>query len=163
TALVLGPLFVVALELSQRSSRPLKKDPARIRLWVAEGAALLVAAGLRFSYAPAWRAEAPVMTAREAVGTRLASLPPAPLPVLAPVDRSICDAFALASPVSARAIAGAIVAAAVLWLAWRRKGPAMLLALAVLPLLQFVPVTRWWSPHYVYIPLGFVAMLVAEA
>ena len=31
----------------------------------------------------------------------------------------------------------------------------------MLPSLQLVPVSRWWSPHYLYIPLAFVAILVA--
>jgi tetratricopeptide (TPR) repeat protein len=163
TALLLGPLFIAALELTERPSRPLRKDPARVRLWLAEGAAFAVAAGLRLAYAPAWRAEAPVMTIGEAIGTRLASVSRAATTVLAPVDRTLCDAFAVTSWTSPRAIAGALIAAALLWLAWRRKGPAMLLALSVLPLLQIVPVMRWWSPHYLYIPLGFVAMLIAEA
>ena len=29
-------------------------------------------------------------------------------------------------------------------------------------MLNLVPVMRWWSPHYVYVPMAFAAMLVAE-
>jgi tetratricopeptide (TPR) repeat protein len=32
-----------------------------------------------------------------------------------------------------------------------------------LPALQIVPVARFWSPHYVYLPVAFVAMLLAES
>ena len=46
--------------------------------------------------------------------------------------------------------------------AWKRRGIALLLALALLPAVQLVPVTRWWSPHYLYVPLAFAALLVAE-
>jgi tetratricopeptide (TPR) repeat protein len=37
-----------------------------------------------------------------------------------------------------------------------------LLALALLPSLQIVPVMRWWSPHYVYLPAAFALMLAGE-
>src|SRR5262249_49731147 len=33
---------------------------------------------------------------------------------------------------------------------------------AMLPSLQVVPVMRWWSPHYLYVPFAFAAMLIAE-
>jgi hypothetical protein len=33
----------------------------------------------------------------------------------------------------------------------------------VLPVLNLVPIMRWWSPHYLYVPLAFAAMLAAEA
>jgi tetratricopeptide (TPR) repeat protein len=36
-----------------------------------------------------------------------------------------------------------------------------LLLLALLPSLQLVPIMRWWSPHYFYIPLAFLALVVA--
>jgi len=48
------------------------------------------------------------------------------------------------------------------WLAWRRRGPAALLALSLLPSLNLIPIARWWSPHYLYVPLAFAAMLLAE-
>ena len=33
-----------------------------------------------------------------------------------------------------------------------------LFALALLPSLDLVPVMRFWSPHYLYVPLTFGAM-----
>ena len=43
----------------------------------------------------------------------------------------------------------------------RRHGRvAWFMALALLPSLQLVPIMRWWSPHYFYLPLAFVAMLL---
>ena len=45
----------------------------------------------------------------------------------------------------------------------RRRGIAWLFALALLPSLQLVPVMRWWSPHYLYVPLAFGAMLLAKS
>jgi tetratricopeptide (TPR) repeat protein len=34
--------------------------------------------------------------------------------------------------------------------------------LCLLPTLQLVPVMRWWSPHYLYVPLAFGALALAE-
>lgn len=38
-----------------------------------------------------------------------------------------------------------------------------MLLLSLVPSLQLVPVMRWWSPHYLYLPLAFAAMLAVEA
>src|SRR6478735_1976069 len=55
TALVLGPLFVVALELFPELGEAPQR-PRNFRLLAAECAASFVALGLRFQFAPAWRA-----------------------------------------------------------------------------------------------------------
>jgi tetratricopeptide (TPR) repeat protein len=44
----------------------------------------------------------------------------------------------------------------------RERGIALLLGCAMLPMLQIVPVARWWSPHYLYVPFAFVAMRAAS-
>ena len=98
TGLVLGPLFVIALEATRSSgggarSRSSAERPRRVL--AAEGASFAVALGLRMAFAPAWRAEHLHLTASEALGTRLASLTEAARAVLAPVDLRICDAFAI--------------------------------------------------------------------
>ncbi len=162
TALVLGPLFVAAIELCG----PASSDPdrrARRRLLGAEAAALALAIGLRVAFAPAWRASWPPMAPGEAVATRLAALWKTALLAIAPVDRAVCDAFPIAALASARTLGGAVVLAAIVILAARRRGPALLLALALLPSLHLAPIMRWWSPHYLYVPLAFAAMLAAEA
>ncbi len=156
-AFPLAPLFVIAVELS-RKSRP----AGRARLFAAEGAALGGAFALRVASAPAWRASHPPLSVGDALGTRLASLAKSVAAVVLPIDRTICDAFPVTHVHQPAALAGAVAFAALAWGAWKRRGPALLLAFAVLPSLQLVPVTRWWSPHYVYVPLAFLAMLVGE-
>ncbi|MHB8879160.1 MAG: tetratricopeptide repeat protein, partial [Myxococcaceae bacterium] len=156
--LVLGPLFVVALELSA-SPTPLRQRAARL---LPAAAGLGLALALRLSFAPAWRATLAPLTLAQAVGTRLASLARSALTLALPLDRSLCDAFPITLPFEPPALAGLLVAAGLAWLAWRRRGPALLLALSVLPSLNLVAAPRFWSPHYLYLPLGFAAMLAAE-
>lgn len=193
TALVLAPLFILALEATGRGLSATKGDAtkgdgkgnaaksnatednasedddarkarqARRRLLVAEGAALAVALGLRLAFAPAFRADHPALSASEAIGTRLASVGRGAAAALAPLDRTVCDAFPITPWTSPWALAGAVVVVLLAWLAWRRRGAALLLALSLLPVLQMVPVMRWWSPHYVYVALAFGSILVAEA
>jgi tetratricopeptide (TPR) repeat protein len=162
TAIVLGPLFVLALEVPALRGNAVATGRHRL-LWIAEGAALVSALALRAAFAPSWRAHALGLPLGQAVGTRLASLGRSALRVLLPVDSSVCDSFAVSSVVSPAALGGAVVAAGLAWLAYRRRGPAVFLALSILPSLQLVPVMRWWSPHYLYVPLAFAAMLAADA
>jgi Tfp pilus assembly protein PilF len=156
TGLVLGPLFVAVLALRSSANRQ--------RLLAAEGAALACALLLRVAFAPTFRAEYADLSLSEALGTRLAALAKS-VGALLPIvgwDRTICDAFSK-TPLSAlSALAGLLVAGGLLWLAWRRRGVALLFALSLLPALQLVPVMRWWSPHYAYVALAFAAMLTAE-
>jgi tetratricopeptide (TPR) repeat protein len=157
TALVLGVLAIAALELERRTEPPL-----RWRLLGAEAAAAVVAVGLRLFSVREWRAAHVGLGAGEAVGTRLAALARSALAIV-PVDRSLCDAFPITPLASGRALVGALLLAAVIVGARRRRGPALLLALSLLPALQLVPIMRWWSPHYLYVPFCFLAMLIGEA
>jgi protein O-mannosyl-transferase len=166
TALALAPLTIAALELDARLRARASEAPAvgaRWRLLAAEAAALGLALALRLAFAPPWRATPLALPAAEAIGTRLAAVAKSALLLVAPVDRRVCDAFPVTGLASAGAAAGALVLIAVAALAWRRRGPALLLALALLPALHLVPIMRWWSPHYLYLPLAFAAMLAAEA
>ncbi len=160
TALVLGPLFVVALEVDRRLVKT-EQAPIKTTL-IAEAAALASAIALRAAYAPPWRAEHPDLALSESIGTRLASMARAVAAIVVPLDRSVCDAARVTSAASLSALAGLVVLAAIAWVAFRRRGPGILLALSMLPILHIVPVPRWWSLHYVYVPLAFAAMLVAE-
>ncbi len=157
TALVLGPLCLLALAVEE--GRSALTSPRR---WAPVAGGWALAAGARLAFAPPWRTSAAPLGALEAVGTRLAVLARAAWTVVLPVDRRLCDAFPVTTPWSPSALAGAVVLVTLVGLAWRRRGPAVLLGLAVLPLLQLVPAPRFWSPHYLYLPLAFVAMLVAE-
>jgi tetratricopeptide (TPR) repeat protein len=160
TALALGPLFIVALEVERRLAG--RAGAASKSTFAAEAGALAMALALRAAYAPSWRAEHPDLSISEAIGTRLASMARAAAAIVVPVDRSVCDASRIESAATLSALAGLVVVLAVAWLAFRRRGPALLLALSMLPILQIVPVPRWWSLHYVYVPLAFATMLVAE-
>ncbi len=160
TALVLGPLFVAALEVERRLATPARQ--VSMPTLAAEAAALGAALALRAAFAPAWRGAAPDLSLSEAIGTRLGSVARAGLAIGLPLDRSICDATRVVGIGSLAALGGALVLTALLWLAWRRRGVAWLLVLSILPLLQVVPVPRWWSLHYAYVPLAFASILVAE-
>jgi tetratricopeptide (TPR) repeat protein len=160
TALVLGVLFIVALEVDAVDPRPPLRD--RVRLWAIEAAALGVAAGLRLAFAPSWRAVWAPMSANEALGTRFAALAKSTARVLIPADVTVCDSFPVTPLASAAAMIGVAIAAGIVYFAYRRRGPALFLLLALLPSLHLVPIMRWWSPHYVYVPLVFAAMLIAE-
>jgi tetratricopeptide (TPR) repeat protein len=81
---------------------------------------------------------------------------------LLPVDPTICDAFPVTSSASGAALFGAIAAAALGALAWKRRGLTWLFAAALLPSLHLVPLMRWWSPHYLYLPLVFAALWVGD-
>jgi tetratricopeptide (TPR) repeat protein len=162
TALVLGPLFVLVLELFPAQPR-LQPAQRRWRLIGAEAAALGLALGLRFGFAPDWRAQHAALPFGEAVGTRLASLAKSALAALLPIENGVCDAFPLTPLTSPSALLGGALLLGAAYLAYRRKGPALLLLLALVPSLQLVPVMRWWSPHYFYVPLAFAAMLAVEA
>lgn len=174
-AVLLAPLFVAAAEISraragQKQKEKQKKKPEATAanaqltkiLFASEAAAFGVVLALRAAYAPAWRATHASLSPSEHVGTRLAALAKSVAAITLPIDRTICDAFRITQVWQPTSLAGAIALAALLYGAWRRRGPALLLALALLPSFQLVPVTRWWSPHYVYVPLAFVAMLVGE-
>lgn len=154
TMFVLAPLFVFALELG---------SPKRRGMLLAEATSLAVMFGIRTAFAPAWRASQPALGFGDALGTRFASVAKSAAAIVLPIDRSICDAFPITHAWQPTAIAGAVALGAVAWQAWRRRGIVLLLALSLVPLLQIVPVSRWWSPHYLYVPLAFVAMLVARA
>ncbi|HMI85045.1 MAG TPA: tetratricopeptide repeat protein [Polyangiaceae bacterium] len=160
TVLVLGPMIIVALELDGPSPRPPLSH--RIHVWASEATALGAALGLRFMFAPSWRATWAPLSFSEALGTRFASLAKSAARALVPIDVNVCDSFPLTPLGSAQALLGVGVAGAAACLAYRRRGPALLLAIALLPSLQLVPVMRWWSPHYLYVPFAFAAMLIGE-
>jgi tetratricopeptide (TPR) repeat protein len=161
TALVLGPLFVLALELFPGASETPR--PARnLRLLAAEGGALLVALILRFQFAPAFRASFVPLSLSDALGTRLAALAKSNARLVLPFDLSVCDAFPVASLSRPQALLGGALLIGLVYYAYRRRGPALLLLLALLPALELVPIMRWWSPHYLYLGLSLAAMLAAE-
>lgn len=162
TALVLGVLFVVALELTPSAGQA-RPWATRLRRVAIEASGAVLAFGLRVAFAPAWRADAWQLPLGEALGTRLAALAKSTWTLLWPVQGKICDAFPLTSALAPEALAGLAILGALCFLAYERRGPALLLLLALMPSLQLVPVMRWWSPHYLYLPLAFAAMLTVEA
>lgn len=157
TGLVLAPIFAIAtLRRDEATSRP------TLRLLGVEALAMGAALALRAAFAPSFRASHEALGASAAIGTRAAALAKSAAALALPWDRTICDAFPVTPLARPTAIAGLALAGTVAWLAWKRRGPAALLALSLLPSLQIVPVMRWWSPHYLYVPAAFAAMLVAE-
>lgn len=55
-----------------------------------------------------------------------------------------------------------MLAITLLHLAWTRRGSSLLLLFSLLPSLSVVPLSRFWSPQYLYVPLAFGALLLAE-
>jgi Tfp pilus assembly protein PilF len=159
TGLVLGALFVVALELTPFPRRPPLRN--RVRLWTTEATALGLAIGLRCAFAPPWRASWAPLSFGGALGTRFAALAKSTVRVFFPIDVTVCDSFAVTPLASATALVGFAVAACVVYVAYKCRGPGLLLVLSLLPCMQIVPIMRWWSPHYLYVPFAFVAMLIA--
>jgi tetratricopeptide (TPR) repeat protein len=160
TALLLAPLSLAALEVDAPKPRP----PLRARFTVgcSEAAGWSVALGLRIAFAPAWRARGESLPPSDALGTRFAALAKSALRAALPFDPTVCDAFPVTSMVSPAALAGLGIAAGALYLASKRRGPALLLTIALLPSLHVVPIMRWWSPHYLYVPFAFASMLASE-
>jgi hypothetical protein len=172
TGLVLGPLFVIALAAAawrtgDSTGSPTREGATR-KVWawvVPEGIALLVAASLRTAFAPAWRATFPALSASQQVGTRLAVLARSLQLIATPFDLSACDTFAARGTLSGSALFGALIAVGLVAGIWRVRSRRLLLgllALSVLPALQLVPVSRWWSPHYFYFPLALVSLGLAS-
>lgn len=161
TAWLLAPPLILVLEL--RRGRKETAEPTPRKLLLAELAAFMVATSVRIVYAPPFRARHFPLELSEAVGTRLAALAKSAFAVLVPSDRSICDAFPVTPWTSASALCGLLVLAGVTTLAVQRGRIGLLLGLTLLPSLQLVPIMRWWSPHYLYLPLAFGAMLAAAA
>jgi tetratricopeptide (TPR) repeat protein len=96
------------------------------------------------------------------LGTRLASLAKSNARLVLPFELTVCDAFPVTSLSRPQALLGAALLVGLLYYAYRRRGPALLLLLAMLPALELVPIMRWWSPHYLYLGLSLAAMLAAE-
>jgi len=156
TAFVLGPLFVLALTRLEN-----KKQDRRVL--GAEAAGFAAAGVLRLVYAPSWRASHAALSIGDSIGTRLAAIAKSTAAIVLPVDRSICDAFPITHLWHPTSIAGLALLLGVAVLAFRdRRKIGLLLGLSLLPALQLVPVLRWWSPHYVYVPFAFGAMLLAR-
>ena len=165
TALVLGPLLIAVLELRHAFSNTQSAETlrARVPLYLAEFGALVVAGGLRLLYAPHWRAPFPALTLSDQLGTRLAAFARSASLLLLPIDGTICDASPIVPLTDGTALLGFVALGTVTYVAYRERNIALLFALALLPSLNLVPVMRFWSPHYLYVPLTFGAMLVAQA
>lgn len=154
TALALAPLFIVALELHNPSKR--------WKLWLYEGAAFSAALLARVLFSPVWRSTFAPLSASQAIGTRLAALAKTAFLAAFPLNHTICDAFPRTSALSATSLCGGAVLVGLVLLAWRQRGASLLLLISLLPSLHLVPIMRWWSPHYLYVPLAFGSMVVAN-
>ncbi len=172
TGLVLGPLFSLAVifcATQPRSSREKSRDEppptpgtelrGGLPLLYTSLGGWLVAFALRLAFAPPWRPTQPNLSALEHLGTRLASLTRTLSQALIPTG--VCDALPVVPPWSPLALVGLALAIALTVLAWKHRGPALLLGLALLPALNLVAAPRFWSPHSAYLPWAFAALLLA--
>ncbi|MFO0618071.1 MAG: hypothetical protein U0414_36100 [Polyangiaceae bacterium] len=175
TALVLGPLFVLAYEGARARAEGLrprlqKSAPLLVSIVVATLSALC----LRLRYAPPFRATHSALDPSAAIGMRLSSFARLARAALVPAPSSVCDAVPIEGVGSRLSIAGVLVALGLIAVVVQRVRAAarpggsaplavLYLALGVLPALQIVPVMRWWSIHYAYTPLAFALVVVCDA
>jgi hypothetical protein len=164
TAWVLGPLLLAVLELLRRFDPRgrLPGERASVSLLIWEGSALTLATALRSSFAPAWRGSFQELSFDHAIGTRLAAFGKSARALVVPLDPTLCDAFPLTGSASGAALLGALAALLLGVLVWKRRGLTWLFAAALLPSLHLVPLMRWWSPHYLYLPLVFAGLWVGD-
>lgn len=154
TALVLAPLFVVTLEVGLAGAGDKRPRAKRLRLLGAELAAFACALALRLMYAPNFRAHHVDLSLSEQVGTRLAALARSTAAALVPIDSTICDATQVHSLFSGPALVGALALGAALYLAIQERPLGALFFLSLVPSFGLVPLMRFWSPHYLYLPLA---------
>ena len=153
TAFVLGPLLMAGLALWHRPSRAVLGAAAAS--WV--GAALL-----RLSVAPTWKPAAIPLSPDLWLGTRLAALGQQLELLLWPWRGRLCDAVPISPVASGSAVLGVLGIALMLALAWKVRPLGLLALIASTPMLNLVPLPRMSSPHYLYVPLAFLAMALAR-
>jgi hypothetical protein len=161
TALVLGPVFLMAFELLGRGDEH-SKGSKRV-LFAAEAVAWVFCVSLRVLFAPPWNSRHFPLGLSDAVGTRLAAFFQSVGRLLWPFDTSLCDAFPIQPWVSDGALVGGLLLTALVVLAWRMRGPWVFAALAFVPSFQLIPTPRFWSPHYLYLPWAFLAIACVQA
>jgi hypothetical protein len=163
TGLVLGPLFVVVLWITQtrRGAPPFTPSgvEGRWRLFAAEGLGLAGAVALRLAFAPAWRSHQPALDVSQAIGTRLVAVAQSGWALIAP--SGVCDAVRISPPWDPWALAGLAVTVALCAIAWRNRRLGLLMLCAGLPALNLIAAPRFWSPHYLYLPWAFLALILA--
>lgn len=87
TGWVLGPLFVVAMQVVRfRKQRRFFESKGRVRLLAAEALAFVLSSALHLAYAPTFRAEHARLTVDEHVGSRLAAFAKSALALTVPYD-----------------------------------------------------------------------------
>ncbi len=160
TAWGLTPFLLLALAFPEHSG--LGKERAPRRVWLAEGVGWLAALSLRVAFAPIWRARASDLDLSTALGTRLGLISRSLRELFLLGDGSLSDATRILEADEAAALAGAVGLVALGLVAVTRRRFGLLAFVSFLPLLQFVPVARWWSPHYLYLPLAFLLLAGAE-
>lgn len=163
TSWLLGPLFVTALTLRSRQDSWRSTIWGKRRLLLAEAFSFLAVSLLRLRFAPAWRADYPALAWDEQIGSRLALLGKGFARALLPLPNTLCDAFPVVSLPSAFSVLG--LALLTLLFATRAASPVAksLLLLSLLPCVELVPIMRWWSPHYFYVPLALAAIAFSDA
>ncbi|MEO5727060.1 MAG: hypothetical protein ABI134_23375 [Byssovorax sp.] len=168
TGFVLTPLLISVHELDAARRTTSPEAPAtgvtRSHMLLGETGVWLALLALRLSVAVPWRGEAPALGLAEGVTTRLAALGKTLrlLALVAP-DTSVCDDFPVVGLGAPDAWLGGAAVLGLSLLALRRGGVFACLALSLLPALQLVPVPRFWSAHYAYLPLAFFCLALGSS
>lgn len=152
TALAVGPALILFWELLNREKRN----------WMViggEGAALVAYLVLRLKAVPEmWGVAWPELTWSENIGLRLALVAKWTTGLISPFKPGFSDAVRIVGVGDIQALAGAAVLLAGLVVlikkGWRSEAGkvVMLTGIMLSPGLNFVPVPRIGSPHYLYLP-----------
>ncbi|MBX7102120.1 MAG: hypothetical protein K1X89_30675 [Myxococcaceae bacterium] len=153
TAFVLVPLLMAGLSLWRRPG---------VAVVGASALAWAAALAARLAVGVTWKFQGPPLEGATWVGTRLAVLGRELTWLLWPWRGALCDAVPISSLTSGPALQGlaAITVAGVL--AWKVRPWGLLALLAATPMLSLVPIPRMASPHYLYVPLAFLALALGE-
>ncbi|MGC4095317.1 MAG: hypothetical protein QM756_46810 [Polyangiaceae bacterium] len=157
TGWLLSPLFIAALELTRDDG-----EPRSVRLLASEAAAFTLCTALRLVYAPEHRASFPELTLDQNLGMRLGALGKGLVQLVFPFSSPLCDAFPSLGVLSPLSLLGAAFLFLLLVSRVPSRRPLWLLLLALLPSLQLVPIMRWWSPHYFYVPFALGAVVLGD-
>lgn len=154
TALVLVPGSIVVYELTSARN---KKKPHDYSLWVWIASVMATYAVLRFFAVPeVWRSSVSDMSINEYMGTRLSVVfkTLASLVSLTPVY--VSDATRIVPLTPASVLTAALLCATVLYMVMKAglhhplTRSLALVVLFVFPVLNILPLPRFWSPNYIY-------------
>lgn len=115
---------------------------------------------LRTAFGPMLRSRQPDLNLTEHLSARLTAFSHAGAALLSS-RTSVCDTVRLEPLLSWHHLGALAVLGLLAVVVARHRFLGLLLAWCALPLAQVVPGPRFWAPHYVYVPLGWLCLVLA--